>query len=84
LIRARLGRFAPKPFPLKTLAGRAEGLSYAEIRRAVDEAIKDAVMHEESCVKGEALTGALEDRRKLSLRTRKNKAAPSNAGSTNR
>lgn len=84
LIRSRLGAFAPKPFPLKAVSDKAEGLSYAEIRRAVDEAIKEAVMHEESCVKGEALAGALEDRRKLSLRTDKKKATPNNAGSTSR
>lgn len=82
LIRSRLGKFAPKPFPLKAVARKADGLSYAEIRRAVDEAIKDAVMHEESCVKGQELAGALEDRRKLSLRTETKKVTLSNAGST--
>src|SRR5690606_28839080 len=55
LIRSRLGRFAPKPFPLKTVAAKADGLSYAEIRRAVDEAIKEALMHDEERVKADAL-----------------------------
>lgn len=82
LIKSRLGRFAPKPFPLKAIASNADGLSYAEIRRAVDEAIKEAVMHEESRVDGEILNRALEDRRKLSLRTDNKKAK--HAGSTSR
>ncbi len=84
LIKSRLGKFVPKPFPLKAVASKADGLSYAEIRRAVDEAIKEAVMHDESRVNGEILNRALEDRRKLSLRTDKKKAAPNHAGSTSR
>ena len=84
LIQSRLGRFAPKPFPLKTVTAHAEGLSFAEIRRAVDEAIKEAVMHDESRAKGEVLRRALEDRRKLSLRTDKNRATSSHVGSTTR
>ena len=82
LIKSRLGKFVPKPFPLKAVASKADGLSYAEIRRAVDEAIKEAVMHDESRVNGEILNRALEDRRKLSLRTDKKKAASNHAGST--
>lgn len=84
LIRSRLGRFSPKPFPLKAITAQAEGLSYAEIRRAVDESIKEAVMHEESRVKGEVLTRALEERRKLSLRTNNKKASPNHAGPSTR
>lgn len=84
LIQARLGKFAPKPFPLKAITAKAEGLSYAEIRRAIDEAIKDAVMHDESRVKGEVLSRALEDRRKLSLRMDTKKATPNHAGPTTR
>lgn len=68
LIRSRLSRFAPKPFPLKMLAAKAEGLSYAEIRRAVDEAIKEAVMHEGEHASAQVLRRALEERRRLSER----------------
>lgn len=81
LIKSRLGKFAPKPFPLKVVAAKAGELSYAEIRRAVDEAIKEAVMHDESRVDGEILNRALDDRRKLSLRTNKRRAMSSHAGS---
>lgn len=85
LIKSRLGKFVPKPFSLKTVASNADGLSYAEIRRAVDEAIKEAVMHDESLVNGEILNRALEDRRKLSLRTDpQKKAALHHAGSASR
>ena len=79
LIRSRLSRFAPKPFPLKTLAAKAEGLSYAEIRRAVDEAIKDAVMHEGERVSAQGLGRALEERRRLSERLEQNNKPSSDA-----
>ena len=84
LIKSRLGKFVPKPFPLKAIASKADGMSYAEIRRAVDEAIKDAVMHDEARVSGETLNRALEDRRKLSLRMDNKKTASNHAGTTSR
>lgn len=84
LIQTRLGKFAPKPFPLKTITGKAEGLSYAEIRRAIDEAIKEAIMHDQLRVKGNVLSHALDDRRKLSLRMDNNKAAPNHVGPNTR
>lgn len=79
LVRSRLGRFAPKPFPVKSIATKAEGLSYAEIRRAVDEAIKEAVMHDESSVKVDALGKALNERRQMSQQI-SNKASRDHAG----
>ena len=84
LIRSRLGKFAPRPFPLKSITAKAEGLSFAEIRRAVDEAIKEAIMHEQPQVKGEALSWALEERRQLSPRMANNKIAPNHDGPTDR
>jgi SpoVK/Ycf46/Vps4 family AAA+-type ATPase len=80
LIQARLGKFAPKPFLLKAITARAEGLSHAEIRRAIDDSIKEAVMHDESRVKAEVLSRALQERRKLSLRMDNKKAALNHAG----
>lgn len=80
LIKTRLGKFAPKPFPIKKMAVHAEGLSYAEVRRAVDESIKEAVMHDEEKVSGEVLISALQERRKLSLNT--HKKAIANHGGT--
>ncbi|SHI25216.1 AAA family ATPase [Pollutimonas bauzanensis] len=85
LIRSRLGGFVPKPFPLKTLAKKAEGLSYAEIRRAVDDAIKEAVMHDEERATQERLSLALQERRQLSQKlANNNKTASNHAGSTSR
>lgn len=83
LLRSRLGRFAPKPFPLKTLATKADGLSYAEIRRGVDDAIKDALMHDEVRVKAEALGRALMERRQLNEKISK-KDSSHHAGATTR
>lgn len=68
LLRSRLGKFAPKPFPLKAITAKAEGLSYAEIKRAVDESIKEAVIHDEERVKADVLVRAFDERRKFSLR----------------
>ena len=82
LLQARLGKFAPQPFPLKALTAKAEGLSYAEIRRAVDESIKEAVMHDEDRVESAALTRAFDERRKFSIRMNDKKAVPNHAGST--
>jgi len=84
LIRSRLGNFSPKPFPIKVIAAKAEGLSYAEIRRAVDDSIKEAVMHDEERVKGEALGKAIDERRQLSQRLTNNKIASNHAGSNTR
>lgn len=83
LIRTRLGRFAPKPFPLKSVAAKAEGLSYAEIRRAVDEAIKEVIMHDEERVKADALGKALLERRQLSQKLT-SRATAQHAGSNSR
>ena len=63
LIRSRLGLFAPKPFKKDGLAENAMDLSCAEICRAVDAAIKDAIMHDQTKVQRGALERALEERR---------------------
>lgn len=68
LIRSRLGKFAPKPFPAKGLTEKSKGLSFAEIRRAVDEAIKEAIMHDEARVSVDVLHRSLQERRQLSPR----------------
>ncbi len=70
LIRARLGSFSPKPFKKDGLAEQAEGLSYAEICRAVDDSIKEAIMHDQAKVQRATLEHALEERRHISTKTR--------------
>jgi len=70
LIRSRLGRFAPKKFLETEIAQKAAGLSYAEIRRAIDEAIKEAVMRDEPCIDAKALYKAFEERRQFGFKGR--------------
>jgi AAA+ superfamily predicted ATPase len=72
LIRSRLGSFAPKPFKKDGLQDQSEGLSYAELCRAVDESIKDAIMHDQSRVQRSTLGHALEERRLISTRLAQN------------
>ena len=85
LIRSRLGHFAPKPFRRDTLRGQAEGLSHAEICRAVDAAIKDAILHDQTKVQPAELGRALEERRLVSAKLAQNSKHSSNhAGSTSR
>lgn len=80
LIRSRLGRYVPKPFPLKAVAKKAEGLSYAEIRRAVDDAIKEAIMHDEEKIRVDILGKVLTERQQFSKRITK-KGLSDHAGS---
>jgi len=85
LIRSRLGAFAPKPFKKDGLAEQAEGLSYAEICRAVDESMKDAIMHDQSKVQRTELGRALEERRLISSKlVQNNKHTSKNAGTNQR
>jgi SpoVK/Ycf46/Vps4 family AAA+-type ATPase len=46
MLESRLGRFAPKSLDMTTLSDVAKGLSHAEITRAAEEAVKNAVMHD--------------------------------------
>jgi SpoVK/Ycf46/Vps4 family AAA+-type ATPase len=85
LIKGRLGNFMPTPFPAKSVIAKVEGLSYAEICRAVDEAIKDAVMHDYSKVTAKALGHSIEERRKINLKlSDNNKPNSYHAGTTDR
>ena len=73
LIRSRLSSFVPKPFKKDGLAEQAQGLSYAEISRAVDASIKDAIMRDEPRVQRLALEHALEERRLINQKLADNK-----------
>ena len=73
LIRSRLSSFVPKPFKKDGLADQAQGLSYAEISRAVDASIKDAIMQEQPRVQRLALEHALEERRLINQKLADNK-----------
>jgi AAA+ superfamily predicted ATPase len=80
LIRSRLAAFAPKPLSLKSLVAMTVGLSHAEIRRALDESIKEVVMRGEKCVSLEVLKRALQERKQLSKRLKQNYKPLSHAG----
>lgn len=85
LIHARLGSFLPKRLAVKAVAARAEGLSCAEICRAVDGAIKEAIMHNQALVKEANLNHMLEERRLISGKLTGDKGITSgNAGSVKR
>jgi SpoVK/Ycf46/Vps4 family AAA+-type ATPase len=85
LVRSRLGSFAPKPFKKDGLVEQAQGLSYAEICRAVDESIKDAIMHDQTKVQRAELGRALGERRLISTKlAQNNKHLSNHAGSNQR
>jgi SpoVK/Ycf46/Vps4 family AAA+-type ATPase len=46
ILSSRLGSFVPAALNWKDVVETAKGLSHADITRAVDDSIKDAVMHE--------------------------------------
>jgi len=71
LIRSRLGTFAPKSFPAKTITAKLEGLSYAEIKRAIDESIKEAVMHDCARIKSDTLMCTFDERRRFGFKINK-------------
>jgi SpoVK/Ycf46/Vps4 family AAA+-type ATPase len=83
LIRSRLGGFAPKPFKKDGLIEQAEGLSYAEICRAVNESIKDAIMHDQTKVQRVELGRALGERRLINAKLAQNNKHTLNHAGTN-
>ena len=85
VVRVRSGQFLPKRFALKRVVAEANGLSYAEICRAVDEAIKEAIMHDKGSLEEANLSRMLDERRLISQRMTgdNNKAMPGYGGSGN-
>ena len=57
-----------------------EGLSHAEICRAVDEAIKHAIMNDQAQVLGVDLLAALQERRAIGARLGPRPQTPEHAG----
>lgn len=72
LLRTRLGSFIPKPFRKSALGSLLTGLSYAEICRAADESVKDALMSDRNCVDISLLKHALEERHQISRKLSNN------------
>jgi SpoVK/Ycf46/Vps4 family AAA+-type ATPase len=63
MLRARLAHFAPPKLNLKSLAETAAGLSHAEITRAAEEGVKNAVMQDVEFVDEIELQSLLANRR---------------------
>ena len=82
IIRSRLSSFSPKPFKSDGFEIQTEGLSHAEICRAVNESIKVAIMNDQTKIQQTVLNSALEERRLISIRlTKHNQNTPNHAGS---
>ena len=62
ILGARLGRFAPPAFDLAGLSANAVGMSHAEVTRAAEEAVKNAVMHDAAHIDPEELRTLLQQR----------------------
>lgn len=65
VMRICLNRFAPKRMNWKAQVEAAQGLSHADIVRAANDAIKDAVMHDEQTVDVQGLRRLLANRQTM-------------------
>lgn len=63
LLRGRLANFMPSRVSWKTLIKQAESLSYAEIAKAAEDAIKEALMHGDDKVDPKHVGDMLEERK---------------------
>jgi AAA+ superfamily predicted ATPase len=72
LLRVRLVRFTAKGISWKRLAESATGLSYAEVSRAVEEVLKEALIHDREYVKEAEIQKTLDERQALAGRLNKN------------
>ena len=68
LLKTRLARTAVKRVQWENLADSAMGLSYAEVTRAANEALKDALIHERSKVRTADIRAMLSERKRVAER----------------
>lgn len=71
-LKARLGAFSAEKIGWTRIAAAAKGLNFADITRACDDAIKDAIIHERTCVTHLEIIHAIAER-KLAV-THKNRS----------
>lgn len=64
LLQIRLEGFQSTEYDWQSFVAQAEGLSHAEITRACDDAIKEALLRNEKHVSSALVTSALEDRKR--------------------
>jgi len=65
MLKAKLANFKLKNPPWDALAATAEGLSYADIARAAEEAIKDAIIHDRTTITVADITSTMEERKSM-------------------
>ncbi len=63
LLKRRLAGSVAKGFQWEDLANLAQGLSYAEVTRAANEALKDALIHDRNRVRTEDIRAMLTERK---------------------
>jgi SpoVK/Ycf46/Vps4 family AAA+-type ATPase len=68
LLKSRVARLAEKRFSWRQLAELAKGLSHADITRAAEEAVKDALIHERETVSESGVARMLQERSNASQR----------------
>lgn len=68
VLKSRLGKMAAKGVSWKRLAGGAVGLSYAEVARACDEVLKEALIEGRQEVTEEDVRRTLDERQRISQR----------------
>lgn len=73
VLKTKLVNFKLARLQWKTLAASAEGLSYADICRAAEEAIKDAIIYDRDKISETELKATLEDRKSMRIRPSDNK-----------
>jgi SpoVK/Ycf46/Vps4 family AAA+-type ATPase len=71
LLKARLARTAVKRVTWSLLAEAAAGLSYAEVTRAADEVLKDALIHGRERIREAEIRAMIDERQAIAQRLRK-------------
>ena len=72
ILKSRLGEKTVKGVSWKRLASKAKGLSYAELVRACNEALKEALMGERKSISATDIRQAILDRCEMATRFRNN------------
>jgi SpoVK/Ycf46/Vps4 family AAA+-type ATPase len=62
-LKAKLGAFATQKMLISKVAISAQGLNFADITRACEDAIKDAIIHDRTSITQSEIIHALEDRK---------------------
>jgi AAA+ superfamily predicted ATPase len=66
VLKNRLASFKPKRLSWSKLAEKAIGLSYADVARAADDTLKDAIIHDRVSITDADIFRMLEERKLIS------------------